>query len=272
MKLEKVACAATAILFAFSLTACANKQQGSAPAKETQSSQVRQKKKTSPANKQQSGSNKRSQAKKPSSQTPEARLNQLNDHLRQIFSGMLLPTRDGLGQGSDNLNVRYNKTANKNVIYYSVGSRPLAFNAAAVNAEKPYAVLTEIKNGDPQSLINYQAPQKGLPTKQLDSNTTATIEGAAGQRYLQFNKGKYSFVIQASAQLKQSPLPKGKQALSLWQQYQLPATASHGSVQIRVGDSVASLNTTIAWQNGHDIYQLKAHDPETAFKMLASLQ
>lgn len=275
MKLRKISYLAASLLVAFSLTACSNGQQkSSSSASQPQSSKISRKaKKQSSSGKETNKQNSSSrQAKKSSSQAPEARFNRLNDKLRAVLADMLLPTRDGLGQGSENLNIRYRKQANKNVVYYSVGNRRLPFNSSSVTTEKPYAVLTEIKNGNPSSFINYQPLQKGLPTKKLDANTTATTEGAAGQRYLQFNKGKYCFVIQASAQLKQDPTAKGKQVLALSKQYQLPATASHGSVQVRVGDGFGSLNTVIAWQNGHDIYQLKAHDTATAFKMLASLR
>lgn len=277
MKKSKIGYIAAAALLTLSLAACSNNQSGSGSGSHQASSSQVQKKGTKQANKNSSSvakNNKqtsRGQSKKPSSQAPESRFDDLTHDLRSVFPGMLLPTHDGLGQGSDHVNVRYLKNGNKSVVYYSVGNNASAFNATSVRSEKPYAVLTETKNGN-ASLINYSSPQTGLPTKKLDQETTATLQGAAGQKYLQWNKGKYSFVIQASNVLKQDPTQKGQETLALSKEYALPQTTSHGSVYVIVGDSVGSLNTTIAWQNGSSIYQLKAHSTETAFKMLASLK
>lgn len=274
MKKRKLIYLAAASLMAVSLAACSNNQQNSSTANKASSSKVVSKKtaKNSSANSSKSSQSSSSEAKKPSSQAPEERFHRLSDQLRSALPGMKLPTQSGLGQGLDKVNVRYTKTSNKNVVYYSVGSSAQQFNAGEIKQEKPYAVLTEFKKGDADSLINYSPAQKGLPTKQLDSNTKATLQGAAGSEYLQWNKGRYSFVIRASKIKKQDPMNKGKQVLTLSKRYALPQTSGHGSLQVQVGDSFGSLNTVIAWQDGKNIYQIKAHDTETAFKMLASLK
>lgn len=186
---------------------------------------------------------------------------------------MLLPTVDGLGQGSENLNARWTSSASQNVVYYSVGNSPLPLNASQVAKEKPYAVLTENKNvTDASSLINYQEPKSGLPTVKLDGQVTGTEEGAAGSTYLQFNQGQWSFVVRASQVQGQEALPTAKALLKLYQQYGLPASGSNASVQVDVGESLGSLNTVITWSKGSSVYQMKAHSMETAFKMLNSLQ
>lgn len=279
MKRRKFGYVAAAALMALSLAACSNNQSGSQSSNKPSSSQVEKKnsstQKSNNNSKQDNNNNSSSsssESKKPSSQAPEARFDNLIDKLRKALPGMLLPTRDGLGQGSEHVNVRYTKSNNKNVVYYSVGNSASDFNASNLVNEKPYAVLTETKNGDADSIINYSPEQKGLPTTKLDADTTATTQGAAGQKYVQWNANKYSFVIQASSQLKQDPVERAKKVLALSKQYNLPATSSHGNVHVIVGDSEGSLNTTIAWQNGNNVYQLKAHDTETAFKMLSSLK
>lgn len=267
--------AAAAVLMSLSLAACSNNNQSQdSSANKPSSSKVQKNnspKKSTPKNNSSSES-----SKKPSSQAPaQNRMEALTAKLHQALPGMLLPTNDGLGSGSDKLNVRYTQSGNKNVVYYSVGNSAQAFNASTVSAEKPFAVLTETKNAsssDISDIINYMPAQKGLPTKKLDASTTATLEGAAGQKYLQWNNNNYSFVIQASSQLNQDPTNRGKSVLGLSKQYNLPSTSNKGSVHVTVGDSVGSLNTVIAWQNGNNVYQLKAHDTETAFKMLSSLK
>lgn len=270
---NKFGITAAAILVALSLSACSsnNSNQSSSSSSKATSSKVE--KKTSS---QSSSSTSSSSSSKPSSQSPkESRISKLTSDLRKVFPNMALPTNDGLGQGSSKLNVRYNKSSNTNIIYYSVGNSAADFNAASVKNEKPYAVLTEVTNAsssEASDLINYIPAQSGLPTKKLDSSTTATIQGAAGQRYLQWNSDNYSFVIQASSQLKKDPTDRGKKVLALYKQYGLPKTSNKGSLHVTVGDSVGSLNTVIAWQDGSNVYQIKAHDTETAFKMLASLK
>lgn len=200
-------------------------------------------------------------------------MSSLTAQLRTQLPGMLLPTVDGLGQGSENLNARWTSSASQNVIYYSVGNSPFPLNASQVAKEKPYAVLTENKNvTDASSLINYQEPKSGLPTVKLDGQVTGTEEGAAGSTYLQFNQGQWSFVVRASQVQGQEALPTAKALLKLYQQYGLPASGSNASVQVDVGESLGSLNTVITWSKGSSVYQMKAHSTETAFKMLKSLQ
>ena len=200
-------------------------------------------------------------------------MSSLTAQLRTQLPGMLLPTVDGLGQGSENLNARWTSSASQNVVYYSVGNSPLPLNASQVAKEKPYAVLTENKNvTDASSLINYQEPKSGLPTVKLDGQVTGTEEGAAGSTYLQFNQGQWSFVVRASQVQGQEALPTAKALLKLYRQYGLPASDSNASVQVDVGESLGSLNTVITWSKGSSVYQMKAHSTETAFKMLKSLQ
>ena len=202
-----------------------------------------------------------------------SRMSSLTAQLRTQLPGMLLPTVDGLGQGSENLNARWTSSASQNVIYYSVGNSPFPLNASQVAKEKPYAVLTENKNvTDASSLINYQEPKSGLPTVKLDGQVTGTEEGAAGSTYLQFNQGQWSFVVRASQVQGQEALPTAKALLKLYQQYGLPASGSNASVQVDVGESLGSLNTVITWSKGSSVYQMKAHSTDTAFKMLKSLQ
>lgn len=268
---NKFGITAAAVLVALSLSACSNSnnQSSSSSSNKASSSQVQKKQSNSSSNKQSSSS-------KPSSQAPEQnRMDKLTDQLRKNLSGMLLPSKDGLGQGSDKLNIRYTQDGSTNTVYYSVGATAKSLNDASIKNEKPYAVLKEVKNASSDTatdLINYQPEQTGLKTKSLDADTKATTQGAAGSTYLQWNKNNYSFVIQANNQLKQDPVSRGKSVLALFNQYGLPATSDKGSLSVKMGDSEGSLNTVIAWKHGNDVYQIKAHDTETAFKMLASLK
>ncbi|TSO25338.1 hypothetical protein [Lactobacillus sp. LL6] len=284
---KKFGITAAAILAAISLSACSNSNQSSSSSNQskTTSSQVEKKSSSTSASSSSTSSSQASstssstaasssssKADEPSSQAPKSRMAQMTAKLRKALPDMLLPTKDGLGAGSDNLNVRYTKSSDTNTVYYSVGSSAANFNSSSVKNEKPFAVLTQTKNGDADSIINYMPKETGLPTVNLDSNTKATTQGAAGSKYIQWNKGKWSYVVKGNTQLKQDPTGRAKSVLALVNEYGVPNTSSHGSVNVVMGDSVGSLNTTIAWQDGNSVYKLEAHDTETALKMLNSLK
>ena len=265
------------------LAGCGSQGQEQSQEKSSQASSQSQKKKStsSRASSKSAASSAASSGKTTSSRASSksapsstaSRMSSLTAQLRTQLPGMLLPTVDGLGQGSENLNARWPSSASQNVIYYSVGNSPFPLNASQVAKEKPYAVLTENKNvTDASSLINYQEPKSGLPTVKLDGQVTGTEEGAAGSTYLQFNQGQWSFVVRASQVQGQEALPTAKALLKLYQQYGLPASGGNASVQVDVGESLGSLNTVITWSKGSSVYQMKAHSTETAFKMLKSLQ
>lgn len=209
------------------------------------------------------------------SQAPRgSRLAQMNRNLRNALPGTVLPENDGLGAGSDKLNVRYTKNGNTTNIYYSVGSTAKSFNDPSVARELPFAVLTETSNLSADQIkaaINYQAPATGLPTININGQQ-ATEQGGAGQRYLQWNSGKWSYTIHASSVNGQDPIPTAKQILALSKKYPLPNTQTNSSVLVNVGYSYGSLNTIISWQQNDKLYVIKAHSPETAFKMLVSLK
>ncbi|GAA3638828.1 hypothetical protein GCM10022297_16350 [Lactobacillus hamsteri] len=280
---NKLGITAAAILAAVSLAACSNgNNQSSSQSSKTSSSKIvkknTNKQSAQSSEKEQSSSSSNSSSssssQKASSQAPEHdRMGYFTGKLRKALPGMLLPTKDGLGTGSDKLNVRYTSSGDTNTVYYSVGDTAKDFNSDSVKNERPYAVLKEVKNAsNAEDIINYSPEQKGLPTKKLDDNTTGTIQGAAGQRYLQWNKDKWSFVIQANSMMKKDPTDRGKEVLALVNQYGVPSTSTHGNLHVTLGDHMGSLNTVIAWQDGKNVYELKAHDTETALKMLNSLK
>lgn len=273
---NKFGITAAAILVALSLSACSNSnsQSSSSSSSKASSSQV-QKKQTKQSASSSSKANS-SSSSKPSSQAPkESRVNSLSAELRKEFPDMLLPTKDGLGQGSDKLNVRYTKKGNTNTIYYSVGNSAKNFNDASLKNEKPYAVLTEVQSvssSKAEDMINFIPAQKGLSTKKLDSKTKATVQGAAGTSYLQWNDDGYSVVVRKNNKIKSSQVKFAKKVLALINKYGLPEKSGNASVQVTMGDSLGSLHTVITWKHGKDLYQIKAHDTQTALIMLASLK
>ena len=127
---NKFGITAAAILVALSLSACSSNKsnQSSSSSSKATSSKVEKKTSSQSSSSTSSSSSSTSQSSKPSSQSPkESRICKLTSDLRKVFPNMALPTNDGLGQGSSKLNVRYNKSGNTNIIYYSVGNSAADF-------------------------------------------------------------------------------------------------------------------------------------------------
>ncbi|CCI81019.1 hypothetical protein [Lactobacillus hominis] len=269
----KKRCGLAALIIATAMftVACQNNSSSntSTSSQSSKSSQVQKSKTSVKTNKKQEQSHSQSQAPQVS------RLTQMNRQLKKVFPKTLLPQNDGLGQGSDKLNVRYSISNGENDIYYSVGNNALSFNNPAVKKELPFAVLSEMTNlNDSQAddLINFQADEQGLPQVKVDTDVTATQQSGAGQTYLNWVQGKWSFTVHANALAEQNPLPTAKQVVQLAKKYKLPETQTHGSMRIQVGYSYGSLENVITWkENGH-VYQLRAHSLDTAFKMVSSMK
>lgn len=264
--------ATVALLSALLAAGCQNNASSKSSDNSAKSSQVQKSSTSTKSN----GQTQQSQSKKSKSQAPKgSRLAELNHNLRATLPKMLLPENDGLGTGSDKLNIRYTKNGNVNTVYYSVGNSALSFNNAAIQKELPFAVLSQTFNLSQSQIvqnINYQEPATGLPTVGLDSTTQATKQSGAGQTYLQFNQGKWSFVIHASTVAGQDPLPTAKKVLTLSKKYKLIDPQVNSSITVNVGDNYGSLNTVITFEKNNQLYQLKAHSVETAFAMLANLK
>ncbi|GFZ27443.1 hypothetical protein [Lactobacillus corticis] len=253
-------------------TSKSNSSQSSSSSAVSSKKAKKQKKAKAKSTSSSSSAAKSSSSASSSTAKTQTRMQQLTSNLRQVFPGMLLPTQDGLGQGADKLNVRYSANNAQNVVYYSVGNQPLAFNSPQVSQELPYAVLTQYKHEQNSGLIHYQAPQRGLPKENLDENIQATVEGAAGSTYVNWKIGNYSFVVRGINQFNHDPVAFAKKALLYYKIYGLPQTSTKAAFYVTMGDAAGSLNTIVTWQHGNTVYQLKAHDTQTAFKMLSSLK
>lgn len=272
---RKYGMAALVLATALFTAACSNNA-SSGTSSSSQSTKTSQVKKSTTKSSTSATSSKRQNENHSQSQAPQtSRLAQLNRQLKKVFPEMSLPQEDGLGAGSDKLNIRYSTSNNENDIYYSVGKRALAFNDPAIKQELPFAVLSEksnLTNSQAEEIINFQADEKGLPQVKVADDVTASQQSGAGQTYLSWSKGKWSFTVHASNVTGQNPLPTAKQVAALAKKYKLPDTQTHGSMRIQVGYSYGSLENVISWKQNNHVYQIKAHSLDTAFKMVSSMK
>lgn len=268
MRIKQIA--AFALVLTALLGGC---QKPASQAKESSSASASQVSKKSEAESSSSEASSSSSTSTDQVQAATTRIAELNKKLTDVLGKMPLPQADGLGAGSDHLNIRYAQTDTSKTIYYSVGDQAEAFNAASLQNEYPYATLTETtyaNNDAAAGQVNYQQNAAGLPTADLGSGVTGTIDAGAGQRYLHWNKGQWSFLVHAAAVNGEDPVATGKQIVTWANQYALPD--ARGAAELEVGTSFAALNQKFTWQVGNKIYQVQAHSAETAMKMIASMK
>lgn len=204
-----------------------------------------------------------------------SRLELFNKQLRAELGTVILPTVDGLGTGSDKLNIRYVGTKDNYTVNYSVGNVARNVNDAAVSKEVPYAQFKKITyntTADASAQVNYlsQDNLNGLETVDLGNNITGYVDAGAGQRYLSWHEGNWSLTVHATAVTNQDPKLLATQIVDMLEEYSLPAPLQHGTITADMGTSYGSKNQIITWQMNNVVYQLSAHDITTAIKMAAS--
>lgn len=278
------------LLLASLLTACGNQKQAASSSKKVTSEQTSAGKRSKTSQKSSSKqssivtastSQKASSASKSSSSSNNnvntTRLSTFNQQLHNALGDVLLPTVDGLGTGSDKLNVRYEGNQANYTISYSVGRVARQFNDAAISTEIPYVQLKKTSYGtlnDASAQVAYvsQTDLNGLPTIDLGHNMIGYEDAGAGQRYLSWHEGKWSLTVHATAVNQQDPQPLAVQIVNLLESYRLPAPTQYGAIKADVGNSYGSRNQVITWQQNNVVYQLSAHDITTAVKMAASMK
>lgn len=204
--------------------------------------------------------------------TNEPRLVTLNGDLNRTLGHVLLPQKDGLGQGSSRLNIRFSGDSANYVINYSVGSKARPLNDLALQNETPYATLTKktySSFAQAQAAVNYHSSSddQGLPKVDLGHDISGAIDAGAGNRYLHWNEGKWSLVVHAAAVNGEDPKPMAKQVVELLESYYLPAPNSVGA-----GEFEVSGDNKLTWQDGQTVYSLKGQSVQTIITMAASMK
>lgn len=201
------------------------------------------------------------------------RLSELNASIRNNLGNILLPSANGLDSAPGYLNMRYTGDANNFSVDYIVSYNPYGLNDGAISGHVPYATFVK-KTYDSESAaandVPYQSADSssGLPTVDLGHNISGVMDSGAGQRYLQWNEGRWSFVVHASAVVGEDPVPTAQHVVDLLERYYLPAPSAKGGGQL---EATASENV-LTWNKGNVLYTLKGKNIDTLVKMAASVK
>lgn len=233
-----------------------------------------------------SSSDKTSQSSQPaatssssSSATSEApstenRLEMITSSLKRALPGEKFP-QSGISNNLSSLNGAYvGNVQNYTVSYYTTGAA-LNFNDTSLSNQQAAATFqkqTYASAGEAQAAINYQAPESGLPTVALDSEISATQQGAAGSSYLNWTEGRWSILSRASSVNGENGLPLAKQVVALLHTQMLPVPDVHGAISLYVSSDPSSRMNTVIWSKGNAVYTVAAADPMIAIQMATSLQ
>ena len=185
----------------------------------------------------------------------------------------MLPSANGLDSAPGYLNMRYTGDANNFSVDYIVSYNPYGLNDGAISGHVPYATFVK-KTYDSESAsandVPYQSADSssGLPTVDLGHNISGVMDSGAGQRYLQWNEGRWSFVVHASAVVGEDPVPTAQHVVDLLERYYLPAPSTKGGGQL---EATASENV-LTWNKGNVLYTLKGKNIDTLVKMAATVK
>ena len=210
--------------------------------------------------------------------TNAQRLTQFNTLLKNnLGTGIILPSNPGYTNENQKVNIRYEGNATNFTIYYSSASTGQEFNASDLKNATDYAIFTKktyATSSQAQSAVNYQTidTANGLPTVDLGYGLTGTIDSSAGQKYLQWNEGRWSFTVHATTVNNEDPTSTAKTVVSLLEEYYLPAPNTRGSGSFNVAVSNGQLNQTLTWQDSNVVYTLQADSINTLIKMAASVK
>lgn len=99
---------------------------------------------------------------------------------------------------------------------------------------------------------------QGLPTVNLGYGITGTLDSGAGQQYLHWNEGNWSFTVRASAVNGQDPLPTAKKIVSTLEKVYLPAPQNQGTGMF----DIATDTYQLTWQEGNQVHTVTGNSPD----------
>ena len=100
----------------------------------------------------------------------------------------------------------------------------------------------------------------------------ATVNSGAGQRYLHWNEGNWSFTMHGSPVANEDPTTAARKAVTLLERYRLPAPSQRGSGRLETSAKAGFLTQSLTWNKDNVVYEFKADDLETLVLVAASLQ
>lgn len=218
------------------------------------------------------------ESKAPQNEVPSLDLNSrrlaaFNKTMKSRLGNAALPGEDGLGSAPGYLNVRFSGDADNFSVDYIVSYNPYDINSQATAGHVPYATFSK-KTYDSEDAAANDVPyqpadsQSALPKVSLGHNIYGLMDSGAGQRYLQWNEGRWSMLVHATAVSGEDPVPTAQHVVDLLEQYFLPAPSSRGGGQFELNTG----ENTLTWNKGNVLYTLKGKSIDTLVKMAASIK
>lgn len=189
----------------------------------------------------------------------------------------LVATLSGKEDSQKKVSVSYSGNLNNYTANYYLEKDAKPVNDESLKDSSPYATLTKktyASTDEAVSQIDYQndASQGNLPKINLGYGLQATVNSGAGQRYLHWNEGNWSFTMHGSPVANEDPTTAARKAVTLLERYRLPAPSQRGSGRLETSAKAGFLTQSLTWNKDNVVYEFKADDLETLVLVAASLQ
>lgn len=258
---------------------------GCGNAKQTAVNQTQQSKQTQTSDQKSKTSNLEAQKSKPensqvNNQT-QSHLATLNQEISASLSPLNPPSQIEGVASSEFINASLTKTPQEVTVHYYSSPAPLPLNASPLASQTPILTLKKQSYNSPSAALqnlNYWGPSfsNGLPVVQLGNGIKGKIGAGAGQRYLHWNVGPWSFLIHKSSigvrgqNVDGSALAikEGKRVVSAFSQTQLESKVSRGSF---FGEGKQIILQWISKNPNNSSYIFTLSSPETRLNSLIAL-
>lgn len=189
----------------------------------------------------------------------------------------LVATLSGKEDSHKKVSVAYSGDLNNYTANYYLENDAKPVNDESLKDKSPYATLTKktyASTDEAVSQIEYQndASQGNLPKISLGYGLQATVNSGAGQRYLHWNEGNWSFTMHGSPFAGEDPATAARKAVTLLERYRLPAPSQRGSGRLEASNKAGFLTQSLTWNKDNVVYEFKADNLETLVLVAASLQ
>ena len=166
----------------------------------------------------------------------------------------LVATLSGKEDSQKKVSVSYSGDLNNYTANYYLEKDAKPVNDESLKDSSPYATLTKktyASTDEAVSQIDYQndASQGNLPKINLGYGLQATVNSGAGQRYLHWNEGNWSFTMHGSPVANEDPTTAARKAVTLLERYRLPAPSQRGSGRLETSAKAGFSGSQFAVKN-----------------------
>lgn len=202
----------------------------------------------------------------------------LNEEISPALAPLSPPSQIKGNSPSEFINASLTKTPQGVTVHYYFSPAPLPLNAPSLASQTPVLTLKKQSYGSPSAALqnlNYWGPSRsnGLPVVQLGNGIQGKINAGAGQRYLHWNVGPWSFLVHKSSIGVQGQnidgsalaIKEGKRVVSAFSQTQLESKVSRGSF---FGEGKEVIIQWISKNPNNSSYIFTISSPETRLDSL----